>query len=233
MINIKKHIPNAITCLNLFSGCLSCVMAFEGNYAMAAVFIYVAAVFDFLDGFAARLLKAYSAIGKELDSLADCISFGLAPGLIMFSIFQDVSFPYMPEFFVEYIPYLAFIIPVFSALRLAKFNIDERQTSSFIGLPTPANSIFIASLASNLPCFFVSYGIFLVFIVLIFSHLLVAEFPMFSLKIKNLKWEENSLLFLFLVLSAVILILWGVAGLYLTIVLYILMSAIATLKTTK
>lgn len=229
MINIRKHIPNSITCLNLFSGCISCVMAFEGNYAMAAIFIYVAAVFDFLDGFAARLLKAYSAIGKELDSLADAISFGLAPGIIMFSLFQDIAFPFFPDSISEYIPYLAFIIPVFSALRLAKFNIDERQSHSFIGLPTPANSIFIASLASNLPCFFIRYGIFLVLIVLVFSYLLVAELPMFSLKIKNLKWKDNALRYIFIVLAIAMLLLWGFENLYLVIVLYILMSATMTL----
>lgn len=233
MINIRKHIPNFITCLNLFSGCIACVMAFEGNYMYAAIAIYIAAVFDFFDGFAARLLKAYSPLGKELDSLADCISFGLAPGLIMFSVFKDVSFPFIPMPYLDYVPYIAFIIPVFSALRLAKFNIDERQTSSFIGLPTPANTLFIASLAANLPYFFIKNGIYLVLLVVVLSYLLVAELPMFSLKIKSLKWKENMLQFSILIIGVLILSLLGFGYLYLIIIIYILMSAIATLVCKK
>ncbi len=141
-MNITKHIPNFITCLNLFAGCISCVMAFRGEYLPAALFMYLAAIFDFLDGMMARLLNAYSKIGKELDSLSDMVSFSVAPGIILFSWLQTI----VPDKF--FLPYLAFLIPVASALRLATFNIDDRQTSSFIGLPTPANAIFIASLIS-------------------------------------------------------------------------------------
>lgn len=224
MRKIIRYIPNFITCLNLFSGCLACVMAFNGNFLMAAAFIYLSAIFDFLDGFAARVLKAYSTIGKELDSLADSISFGLAPGVIMFSLLQEVSFQGISPSLVAYIPYLAFIIPVFSALRLAIFNKDERQISSFIGLPTPANTIFMASLACSLPSVFREYGILLVFVILLFSYLLVSQLPMFSLKFKNLKWQDNALRFIFIALSALVLIIFSIKSLHWVIVLYILMS---------
>ncbi len=141
-MNITKHIPNFITCLNLFAGCVSCVMAFQGEYLSAAFFLYLAAAFDFLDGMMARLLNAYSKIGKELDSLSDVVSFGVAPGVMLFSWLQTIA----PERLL--LPYLAFLIPVSSALRLATFNIDDRQATAFIGLPTPANAIFITSLIS-------------------------------------------------------------------------------------
>jgi len=223
---ITKHIPNFITCLNLFSGCIACVMAFDGNFLMAAVFIYIAAVLDFLDGLMARALKAYSEIGKQLDSLADMVSFGLAPGMIMFSLLARIFFYKGAPDFAEYIPYIAFVIPVFSALRLAKFNIDDRQTTSFIGLPTPANAIFWASLACCLPSFLLQYyGIFLILFILVFSYLLVSELPMFSLKFKNLKWGDNAIRFIFIALSALLLV-FGIENLYLVIVLYIIMSLI-------
>jgi CDP-diacylglycerol--serine O-phosphatidyltransferase len=229
MINIRSHIPNTITCLNLFSGCVACVMAFKGDYALAALFIYIAAVFDFFDGFAARILKAYSAIGKELDSLADCISFGFAPGVIMFSLLGQATFPDFFGSFTAYIPYLGFLISVFSALRLAKFNIDERQTSSFIGLPTPACCIFVASLAYALPSFLQSNGIWLLVITFLLSYLLVAEIPMFSLKMKSLKWKDNFVQYIFLLLSVLIIVVGRLQYLYLIIVLYIIISVLMAL----
>lgn len=226
-MNLKKHIPNTITCFNLFSGCVACVMAFKGNYPAAAIFIYMAAIFDFLDGFAARMLHAYSPMGKELDSLADCISFGMAPGLIMFSLLREACFPAFLDPIESYIPYFAFLIPIFSALRLAKFNIDERQASSFIGLPTPANTIFIASFASSLPLFFYNHGVVLLLIIVLCCYLLVSELPMFSLKIKSLKWKDNAVQYIFLALSLAILIVGGgLRSLYFIIILYIVMSAI-------
>ncbi len=229
-MEIRKHIPNAITCLNVLSGCIACVMAFEQQYGMAAMFIYAAAVFDFFDGFAARFLHAYSEIGKQLDSLADCISFGVAPGIIMFSMLKNAYFPFWLDALENYIPYIAFLIPLFSVLRLAKFNVDERQENSFIGLPTPANSLFFASIASSsLPLFANKYGILLVMIVLFFSYLLIAEFPMFSLKIKRFNLKENAVQLIFLVLSIIILFLGGFKYLFLIIILYILMSAILLL----
>ena len=138
---MKKHIPNTITSMNLFSGSIAIVMAFEGAFIWVVFWVILAAIFDFFDGMAARLLNAYSEIGKELDSLADVVSFGVAPSVAVFILLRDyILFPESLSIIQPYVPYLAFIIAVFSALRLAKFNIDERQTSSFIGLPTPANA---------------------------------------------------------------------------------------------
>ena len=143
---ITRHIPNTVTCCNLFSGCLAIVWAYQGNYQVALSFILLGAVFDFFDGMLARALQAYSPLGKELDSLADDITFGVAPSMIVFSLFKEVSVPAFLSPVAGYLPYAAFLIAVFSALRLAKFNIDTRQTSSFIGVPTPANALFLGSL---------------------------------------------------------------------------------------
>ena len=222
-MNITKHIPNTITCLNLFSGCVACVMAFQGEYFNAALFIYLAAFFDFLDGMMARALKAYSDIGKELDSLADGISFGMAPGIILFSwlcgITSEISL---------YLPYIAFFIPVFSALRLAKFNVDTRQTNSFIGLPTPANAIFIASLISlhTQSCLtnILSNVWVITALILILSFLLVSELPMFSLKFKNLTWKDNKTCYIFLAISIALLAIFQLTAIPLIIILFILMS---------
>ena len=193
-----RHIPNFITCLNLFSGCVAVWLAFNDNYEGAFLAVMLSAIFDFFDGFAARLLKAYSPMGKELDSLADMISFGLAPGAIVFSLLNETGIN-------ESLPYLAFLIPVFSGLRLAKFNIDDRQTSSFIGLPTPANAIFLSSLAFAYPDFLITHLWFLVVITLFFSYLLIAEIPMFALKLKSLAWKENQIQYVFLFGSILIL----------------------------
>jgi len=226
---LTRHIPNTVTCLNLFSGCIACVMAFEANYMWAAFFILLSAIFDFFDGMLARLLKAYSPMGKELDSLADDISFGIAPALLVFSLFKEVHYP---EFLVgikEYVPYTAFIIAVFSALRLAKFNIDERQTSSFIGLPVPANALFWASLTVGAYDFLTSphfNAIYLVLLVMLFSGLLVSEIPMFALKFKNLSWKDNKIAFIFLLICLPLLILLQISGFAACIVWYILLSAL-------
>lgn len=185
-----KHIPNAITCLNLFSGCVGVWFAFNGNYQGVALAVIFSAIFDFLDGMSARLLKAYSPMGKELDSLADVISFGLLPGA---TVFNMLSVDYIHSY-----AYLGFLLTIFSALRLAKFNIDERQTSSFIGLPTPANAIFWAGIALAFSSWLIAHPLGLLGLTVLFSYLLVAEIPMFSLKFKNLNWKENKLQFVFL-----------------------------------
>lgn len=219
---MKKHIPNFITSLNLFSGCVAVFLAFNGNYQGAFIAILIAAVFDFLDGFAARMLKAYSPMGKELDSLADVISFGMAPGAIVFSLLNETGIN-------EWLPYLAFLIPVFSGLRLARFNIDERQTSSFIGLPTPANAIFWAGLAFSFSDFLVTNLWILVVFTLLFSYLLVAEIPMFSLKFKNLAWKDNQIQFLFLIGCAIILAIFQLNAFALLVGWYILLSVIVAI----
>ncbi len=229
---ITRHIPNIITCCNLFSGCIAGIMAYEMRYEWAFCFIFIAALFDFFDGMAARLLHAYSPIGKELDSLADEVSFGLAPSLIVFSLFKELSYPEAFAGWSTWLPYTAFLIAVFSALRLAKFNIDERQTTSFIGMPTPANAIFWASLATGYHTWLTDshFNVFWLFIlVCVMSLLLVAELPMFSLKFKNLTWGNNKVRYIFLLVCILLLLSLGIRSFSLIILWYILLS-IATLK---
>lgn len=228
-MNVKKHIPNTITCLNLCSGCIACTMAFQGDFYMAAWFVVLAAVFDFFDGFAARLLHAYSNIGKDLDSLADVVSFGVAPGMVLFYLLRNSLMG--PEHVISYVPYLAFVIPAFSALRLAKFNNDERQTISFIGLPVPANALFWVSavcatqqlVAENV----ILYTVLALVMAIITSLLLVSEIPMFSLKIKSLSLKGNELRYILLACAVLFVALWGFLGLAGTILLYIALSVIS------
>jgi len=208
---MMKHIPNLITCLNLLAGCFACVMALKfNNYTGAFIFIAMAAVFDFLDGLSARLLKAYSDIGIQLDSLADVISFGLAPGCIVYSYFA--SYTYIGGF-----PLLAFLLPVFSAVRLAKFNVDGRQTTSFLGLPVPASGLFWSSFIPSIHWIAAPFSIYglltMVSILLIaFCVLMVSELPMFSLKFKNLKWKDNQWSFLLIGISVVIMAVFAALG---------------------
>ncbi len=226
---ITRHIPNTATCCNLFSGCVACVMAFEANYRMAVLFIIVGAVFDFFDGMLARLLKVSGPMGKELDSLADDVTFGLAPALIAFSLFHEVTYPVWLQPAAWLVPYAAFLIAVFSVLRLAKFNIDARQSSSFIGMPTPANALFWGSLVIGAHDFLVSETfnvVWLFLLVCLTSWLLVAEIPMFSLKFKNLSWADNKVKYIFLLVCIPLLIFLGVSGLAAVIVWYVLLSAL-------
>ncbi|WP_114782743.1 CDP-diacylglycerol--serine O-phosphatidyltransferase [Botryobacter ruber] len=228
---MKKHIPNTITCLNLFAGCLALYFAFNDKLVYAAYMVIIAAVFDFLDGMLARLLKAYSEIGKQLDSLADMVSFGVVPGTIMFSLFTRAGTGALgvPE---QVLPFAGFLITVFSALRLAKFNIDTRQTTSFIGVPTPACSMFVASLPlilAQTPLLYdrvILNPLVLLLITVVFSYLLVAELPLFALKFKNLSWKENAVRFIFLGLSVILLALFKFAAIPLIIVLYVVLSFI-------
>ena len=229
---IVKNIPNPITCLNLLSGCFACLFAFTGDYDRVALCIGLSALFDFLDGMAARLLHAYSPLGKELDSLADLISFGLAPGLmVMYFMAHDSLFHGMSEEAQTWWALSALLIPVFSALRLAKFNIDTRQTTSFIGLPVPANALFwIGICQAGLLMKPRVCGYAIVVLVVIFSLLLVSEIPMFSLKFKSLKFKGNYLRYLILVAAVVFLILFGLSGLAATIGLYIVLSLLTARK---
>ena len=229
---IVRNIPNTLTSCNLFSGCIAADMAFQGNYKEALLFIVLGAMFDFFDGMTARLLHVSSPIGKELDSLADDITFGLAPAAIAFSLFKEV---YYPDFLMPVagiMPYTAFLIAVFSGLRLAKFNIDDRQTSSFIGMPTPANALFWASLAVGGHSFLISdnfNAIYLFVLVVVMSLLLVAELPMFSLKFKDLSWGHNKVSYIFLIVSLPLLIIFQLSGIAAVIIWYILLS-LATRK---
>ena len=193
---IKKHIPNTITCCNLISGCIAIAYAFSGKIEISFTWIIIGAVFDFFDGMSARLLKVSSPIGKELDSLADIVTFGVAPSTILFSKLGIMSYPSLLESLRGILPFIAYIMAAFSALRLAKFNLDERQTLGFIGLPTPANALFWGSLliglgkridSSPLMCIFIIVGIF------ISSWLMVSEIPMFALKFKEWGWKKNQI----------------------------------------
>lgn len=221
---ITRHIPNTLTCLNLFSGCIATVMAFEANYSLALLFIVISAAFDFFDGLAARALGAHSVIGKDLDSLADDISFGVAPSAVVFSLLSEM---WVGESgIMAYLPYLAFLIAVFSGLRLAKFNNDTRQTTSFIGLPVPANALFWASLVVGLHDYLVSgvHPLLVLVLVCLSSWLLVSEIPMFSLKFKNLSWKDNKVSFIFLLVCIPLLAILHIPGIAAAIVWYILIS---------
>ena len=230
---ITRHIPNTVTCCNLFSGCIAVVMAYRGDYTAALGFIVLGAVFDFFDGMLARALQAYSPLGKELDSLADDVTFGVAPAMIVFSLFKEVRVLVRRSPWAKLFPYTAFFIAVFSALRLAKFNIDTRQTSSFIGVPTPANALFWGSLVVGAHDFLVSdsfNALYLLALVLLTSWLLVAEIPMFSLKFKNLSWRDNKVQFIFLLGCIPLILLLQIAGLAAVIIWYALLSLITQRK---
>lgn len=230
---ITRNIPNLLTSCNLFSGCVAATMAFQSHYRTALLFIVLGAVFDFFDGMTARLLKVSSPIGKELDSLADDITFGLAPAAIVFSLFHEVHCPGFLQGAADLIPYSAFLIAVFSGLRLAKFNIDTRQTSSFIGMPTPANALFWGSLVVGQHDFLVSSSfnaLYLLLLVVLMSWLLVAEIPMFSLKFKDLSWSHNRVSYLFLLVCFPLLIVFRLSGLAAVIVWYLLLSLLTRKK---
>ena len=225
---IKKHIPNSLTCCNLMCGCMATGAAFYGNYRWAIVMIIVGAVFDFFDGMVARLLGVSSPIGKELDSLADVVTFGVAPSAILFYLFHEVQYPAFLEPAAKILPYTAFLMAAFSALRLAKFNLDTRQTTSFIGLPTPANALFWGSLVVGQHAFLVSAkfnAAFLFLFMFLSCLLLVAEVPLFSLKFKDLSWEHNRVQYIFLVGCLVCLPL-GASALTAIVVWYVALSLI-------
>ncbi len=235
---MKKYIPNFITSLNIISGTISIILSFEGYPMGAGFFIFAAAVFDFLDGFFARLLKAYSELGKQLDSLADLISFGLAPGFIVYNLLRSCLLMEKLEFeniaiYKLAILSIAILIPLASAFRLAKFNIDTKQTSSFLGLPTPANAIFYASLPIIMGIKFdlLTYGIILnlkvlIPIIIILSFLLVSRIPMFSLKFKTYDFKNNLTRYIFLIISIIFIILLHFTAIPFIIIFYIIFSSI-------
>ena len=227
---MKKHIPNTITCCNLISGCIATYFAFLGDYSMALLFIVIGAVFDFFDGMVARLLNVSSPIGKELDSLADDITFGFAPSAIIFS--------YLCSFHIHLpiIPFLAFIMAAFSALRLAKFNLDERQSLGFIGLPTPANALFWGSLIVGInDSGFTFDGIEWIILAGAFlsCYLLIAEIPMFALKFKHWGWKGNEIKYIFILSCVPILLLLGIIGFAVIIAWYVILSFVTKQSTPK
>lgn len=218
---MKKHIPNFITLLNQMSGIVACIMAYNESYDYALLFVIIGAAFDFCDGAAARLLKVSSPMGKELDSLADMISFGLVPGMVAYKLLAPLA-----EIW-EYLPYFGFVITLFSALRLAKFNIDERQTSSFIGLATPANALFwlgavygYNELIMTISPWYIVGG------VVLFSYLLICEMPIFALKFKNFSWGDNRVRYIFIIGVAALIATLQLQSLPIIIIWYLLVAII-------
>ena len=225
---IKRNIPNSLTCCNLICGCIATGCAFYGQYHYAVLMIILGAVFDFFDGMVARALGVSSAIGKELDSLADVVTFGVAPSAIIFYLFHEVHYPELLMPIKSVLPYTAFLMAAFSALRLAKFNLDERQHQQFIGLPTPANALFWGSLVLGAHVFLVSLkfnAVFLFLFMLLFCMLLVCEVPMLALKFKNFSWTDNKEKYVFLI-GCLPLLLLGTSALAAIIVWYVAVSIV-------
>lgn len=217
---MKKHIPNTITCLNLFSGCIGVLMALKGDYMTTAYCVLASGIFDFFDGMVARLLHVKSNIGKELDSLADMVSFGFLPGTILYMLLSEV-FIEQPLF-----AYLGFVVTVFSALRLAKFNLDERQTTDFIGLNTPMNTFYVLSLpfiAEKYPDVVLN-PFFLLISIALTSFLLISEIRLFSMKLSSLSWSENKFKFIFVILAIVLFAVFQFVALPIILLSYILLS---------
>lgn len=209
-MSITKHIPNTITCCNLVCGCIATGAAFHHLFTTAFLFILLGACFDFFDGLSARALGVSSPIGLQLDSLADMVTFGVAPSAMVFTLFTVVQYPFFmyTPFWFQLMPYTAFLIAAFSALRLAKFNIDERQHTGFIGMPTPANAIFWGALLSSSEGYLTSSHFnapFLLAFVIMFCWLLVCEIPMFALKFKSMDWASNRQKYVFLIICALII----------------------------
>lgn len=247
MMSIKKNIPNIITCGNLFCGCIAIVAAFKGNLVWSSYLVGIAAVLDFLDGFLARLLKVHSEIGKQLDSLADMVTFGLVPGIVMYLLLTKAtatcSFSEMDNSICSlvngvqcYMPFIAFLITIFSAIRLAKFNTDSRQADLFIGLPTPANAILICSLPlitffqpqiGSINTLLIIDNIWvLLSITIVMSFLMVAKIPLFALKFKSFDWSSNKKRYSFLIISLLSLLLFHFFAIPFIIFLYIILSLI-------
>ena len=214
-----RHLPNFLTCCNLLCGCFGIVLLLEGRGWPAAWFVWAACVFDFLDGFAARALKVSSPIGKELDSLADMVSFGLLPSLVMYVLIKDNTTN-------EFLPYIAFFMVICSALRLAIFNVDETQKDSFRGVPTPANTLFITSLPliREFTGEWLYQDWLLAGITVLFSLLLVSRFELFALKFKNFSWADNKVRFTFLAFAVLLIAVLNILALPLIILSYILLS---------
>lgn len=219
---IKRHIPNALTCANLLSGCIGIVFAFNDRLDIAAYAVLISGIFDFFDGNLARLLNVKSPIGKELDSLADMVSFGFLPGVVMFKLLEQSHGTF------EYLPFFGFLITIFSGLRLAKFNIDTRQTEDFIGLNTPMNTLFIVSLPfiQRANPELIGNTLLLVCLTILTSWLLISEIRLFSLKFGTIGWADNKIKFVFLIISAVLIAFLKFAAIPFVLILYILSSFI-------
>ncbi len=222
-MNIKKHIPNFITLLNLLCGCIAVVYVANNQFEMAFYFVSLGIFLDFFDGFFARLFKVSSPLGLQLDSLADMVTSGVVPGFVMYKLLLTFTNHN------QYIAYFGFIITLGACYRLANFNIDTRQTDSFIGLPTPANTLFIMSLPllfiENYFYFKAIHAILLI-ITLLSTYIMNAEIPLFSLKIKKISFAGNQLQIIFLLISTLLLVFFQFLGVALVIIFYVLLSVL-------
>ena len=236
-MNIKKHIPNLLTLGNLLSGTIATILAVEEDFVSAGLFVVLGIFFDFIDGFVARLLNVSGELGKQLDSLADMVTSGVVPGIIMYQLLKN-GIENVGDFsndfeIINYIPYLGLILTLAACYRLAKFNIDTRQSESFIGLPTPAMSLFVISLPLILEFSNYSFisgliqnNFLLLGVTLILSYLMNAEIPLFSLKFKDFSFKNNAVKYLFLIASIVLIITLKYISIPLIIVIYVLLSVI-------
>jgi len=238
-MSIKNHIPNTITLLNLFAGLLALIHAFNGNYNEAFSLVCLGIFFDFWDGFFARIWKVQSPIGLQLDSLADMVTSGVVPGLVLYKMLGDIqenqSQYNLTEdtYYMGVVPYLGFLITLASCYRLAKFNVDTRQTDSFIGLPTPANALLIMSIPmiqfhSEFEWLvdFLSNPYVLVGVTVLSSYLLNAEIPLFSLKVKSFSWEKYKMQFVFMIISVILIAIFEFIAIPIIILLYVILSVV-------
>lgn len=240
-MKFRHHIPNFLTICNLAAGVVSITLVLQGDMVWAALFVFIAGIFDYLDGTAARVLDARSELGKQLDSLADVVSFGVAPGIIIFTLLSagcEGSCNILERLHIT--PYFALLIPVMSAIRLAKFNIDLRQEENFIGMPTPANAVFFASIPLVLFAGHQFYPLIrlefladffantrsLAILTVLMSYLLISDIRMFSLKFRTTAWKGNEPRYLFLVMTALLLVMFSVGGIPLAILCYFLLSLV-------
>ena len=243
---MKNQIPNTITILSLVLACLAIILTFEGQLAIAAYLLIGSCVCDFLDGFAARALKVNNPIGKEIDSLVDMIAFGVAPAMLMYQVTKIAQETQQIQLLIDFpwLHYIVFVIPAFSAIRLAKFNIDTRQTNSFIGLAVPAHAAFyifctLLFIYPDLPKIInvsdmvtpvVSNPIIMLVFCILFSIMLLAEVPMFSFKFKTMKWKDNTLPFTFILLWFTMLIFMNIVAMPIIVILYVIWSIILNFK---
>lgn len=240
---IKKHIPNLFTFLNLSSGLIGILFVLENQLTAAAIMVLLGIFFDFFDGFFARILKVSSELGKQLDSLADLVTSGVVPGFIIFQLLKQSAASWGGNEVLNmlqvgnYLPFIGLIIPLASAYRLANFNIDERQTSSFVGLPTPANALLIVSIPlimaysqNNEIVELIQRPFFLVTITIIGTLLLNAEIPLFALKFKNYQLKENMIKYIFILLIIVLVSWLQFIAIPIIIILYVVLSIIERLK---
>ena len=243
-MEIKKHIPNFITLLNLAAGLLAVIAIFKGYYDEAFIFVCLGIFFDFWDGFLARKLNVSGELGLQLDSLADMVTSGVVPGLLMYSLIETIqntqtNYNVTEEtFYMGFVPYLGFLITIASAYRLAKFNIDKRQIDSFIGLPTPANALFIMSIPMiqyygeyewlfNL----LNNPFVLLFLTLLSAYFLNANIPLFSLKLKSFAWKEAKLQYSFMGFAVVLFLVLDFIAIPIIVISYVILSALINLKT--